>query len=126
MALAALSTLLIGTATLASGIPELALGTAGGILTALAVLALAAIALRALARRLARHTRGHPALRAALAAIGGPQSDALPVILSLGLGLSVLAAVGQIDWNLRRAIATDLPTRAPASAGGKYSRTMIA
>jgi putative ABC transport system permease protein len=36
------------------------------------------------------------------------------VILSLGLGLSVLAAVGQIDWNLRQAIATDLPTRAPA------------
>jgi putative ABC transport system permease protein len=30
------------------------------------------------------------------------------------LGLSVLAAVGQIDWNLRQAIATDLPTRAPA------------
>jgi putative ABC transport system permease protein len=114
VALALLSTLLIGTATLASGIPELALGTAGGILAALAVLALAAVGLRALARRIARHTRGRPALRAALAAIGGPQSDAIPVILSLGLGLSVLAAVGQIDWNLRRAIATDLPTRAPA------------
>ncbi len=113
-ALAALATLLIVTATLASGIPELALGTAGGILAALAVLALSATALRALARRLARHTRGRPALRAAIAAIGGPQSDAIPVILSLGLGLSVLAAVGQIDWNLRRAIATDLPTRAPA------------
>jgi putative ABC transport system permease protein len=114
VALALLSTLLIGIATLASGIPELALGTAGGILAALAVLALAAVGLRALARRIARHTRGRPALRAALAAIGGPQSDAIPVILSLGLGLSVLAAVGQIDWNLRRAIATDLPTRAPA------------
>jgi putative ABC transport system permease protein len=114
VALALLSNVLIGTATLASGIPELALGTAGGILAALAVLALAAVGLRALARRLARHTRGRPALRAALAAIGGPQSDAIPVILSLGLGLSVLAAVGQIDWNLRRAIATDLPTRAPA------------
>ena len=83
---------------------------------ALAVLALAALALRLGARRLARSpaARGRPALRAALAAIGGPRVDALPVILSLGLGLSVLAATGQIDWNLRRAIATDLPTRAPA------------
>ncbi|MFZ1468824.1 MAG: FtsX-like permease family protein, partial [Paracoccaceae bacterium] len=58
--------------------------------------------------------RGRVATRAALSAIGGPRSDALPVILSLGLGLSVLAAVGQIDWNMRRAIATDLPDRAPA------------
>lgn len=114
--LALLAAALVGTATWASGIPELALGTAGGILAALAVLALAALALRLAARRLARSpaARGRPALRAALAAIGGPRGDALPVILSLGLGLSVLAATGQIDWNLRRAIATDLPTRAPA------------
>jgi putative ABC transport system permease protein len=36
------------------------------------------------------------------------------VILSLGLGLSVLAAVGQIDANLRAASQRDLPARAPA------------
>jgi putative ABC transport system permease protein len=35
-------------------------------------------------------------------------------VLSLGLGLSVLAAVGQIDQNLRGAIARDLPAQAPA------------
>ena len=34
--------------------------------------------------------------------------------MSLGLGLSVLAAVGQIDWNLRNAIAGDLPDVAPS------------
>jgi putative ABC transport system permease protein len=50
----------------------------------------------------------------ALAAIGGPGTTAGPVVLSLGLGLSVLAAVGQIDSNLRGAIARDLPTRAPS------------
>ena len=107
---------LIGSATWLSGIPELALGAAGGIVGALVILTLAAIGLRRLARRLARTslTHGRPATRAALAAIGSPRSDATPVILSLGLGLSVLAAVGQIDWNLRQAIATDLPTRAPA------------
>lgn len=107
---------LIGSATWLSGIPELALGAAGGIVGSLLILTLAAIGLRRLARRLARTslTHGRPATRAALAAIGSPRSDATPVILSLGLGLSVLAAVGQIDWNLRSAIATDLPTRAPA------------
>lgn len=116
LALVALAAGLIGAATWLSGIPELALGAAGGILAALLILALAALGLRLLARRLARTrlTRGRPATRAALAAIGAPRSDATPVVLSLGLGLSVLASVGQIDWNLRQAIATDLPTRAPA------------
>lgn len=115
-ALALLSAALIGSATWLSGIPELALGAAGGVLGALLVLGLAALALRLVARRLARSriARGRPAARAALAAIGAPRSDATSVVLSLGLGLSVLAAVGQIDWNLRQAIATDLPTRAPA------------
>jgi putative ABC transport system permease protein len=55
-----------------------------------------------------------PPLGWALAAIGGPGSTAAPVVLSLGLGLSVLAAVGQIEGNLRSAIARDLPTRAPS------------
>ena len=115
-ALALLTLTLIGAAAWLSGIWKLALGAAGGVLGALLILALAAAALRWTTRRLARTklTRGRPATRAALAAIGAPRSDATSVILSLGLGLSVLAAVGQIDWNLRQAIATDLPTRAPA------------
>jgi putative ABC transport system permease protein len=58
--------------------------------------------------------RGRSALRLALGAIGGPREEASSVILSLGLGLSVLAAVGQIDANLRSAIERDLPQRAPA------------
>jgi putative ABC transport system permease protein len=116
VAMLALAALLIGAATALSGMPDLALGTAGGVLGALVLLALSAWGLRLGARRLARArlVQGRVGLRAALAAIGGPRSDALPVILSLGLGLSVLAAVGQIDWNLRRAIDQDLPTRAPA------------
>jgi putative ABC transport system permease protein len=36
------------------------------------------------------------------------------VVLSLGLGLTVLAAVGQVDANLRGAIERDLPDVAPA------------
>ena len=36
------------------------------------------------------------------------------MVLSLGLGLSVLAAIGQIDGNLRSAISRDLPEVAPS------------
>ncbi len=83
---------------------------------ALAALSLAALGARSLARRLARSgvTRGRPALRWALGALGGPGGETASVVLALGLGLSVLAAIGQIDWNLRSLITGDLPERAPA------------
>ncbi len=107
---------LVGLATWLSGIPRLALGAAGGIIGALVLLALAARAIKALSRRLgrARALRGHTALRTALGAVGGPGSEAASVVLSLGLGLAVLAAVGQIESNLRAAIERDLPTVAPS------------
>ncbi|RID90554.1 FtsX-like permease family protein [Gemmobacter lutimaris] len=114
LAIAALAALLIGAAVWLSGMWGLALGTAGGVAASLGVLALAGLALRRVARGLARRMRGRVALRAALGAIAAPRGEALPVVLSLGLGLSVLAAVGQIDANLRAAIDRDLPTRAPA------------
>ncbi|MCE6959144.1 FtsX-like permease family protein [Cereibacter sphaeroides] len=116
LALAGLAALLVGGAVAFSGTALLALGTAGGISGALAVLLLAALALRRVARRAARSglARGRTALRLALGAIGGPREEAVSVVLSLGLGLSVLAAVGQIDANLRAAIDRDLPERAPS------------
>ncbi len=112
----ALVALLVGAATLISGAPELALSTAGGILGALLVLLVAALGVRLLARRLSRSsvTRGRPALRWALAALGGPSGETASVVLSLGLGLTVLAAIGQIDSNLRGLITGELPERAPA------------
>lgn len=115
-AIAALAVLLVGGAVWFSGTWELTLGSAGGVIGALLVLALAAIGLRWGARATARAglARGRVPLRMALAAIGGPREEAGAVILSLGLGLSVLAAVGQIDSNLRSAIETDLPERAPS------------
>lgn len=106
--------LLVVIAALFSGTWRLTFWTAGGILFALVLLALAGAGLRALARRGQRAARGAAALRWALAAIGGPRSEVLPVVLSLGLGLSVLAAVGQIDGNLRGAITRQLPDRAPS------------
>ncbi|MDG1130655.1 MAG: FtsX-like permease family protein [Paracoccaceae bacterium] len=105
---------LIGTAVAFSGAAMLTLWTAGGILGALLLLVLTAFAVRALTKRMRGVARGRPVLRWALAAIGGQRDEATSVVLSLGLGLSVLAAVGQIDGNLRGAIARDLPDVAPS------------
>ncbi|WIY26389.1 ABC transporter permease [Parasedimentitalea psychrophila] len=106
--------LLVGSAALFSGSPELTLWSAAGLAAALSVLLLAALALGAVARRSTRLARGRPALRWALSAIGTARDGATPVVLSLGLGLTVLAAIGQIDGNMRRAIGDNLPDRAPS------------
>ena len=109
-----LAVVLVAVAAAFSGTWVLTLWTTGGIVFALALLTLAGFGVQRLARRAHHWARGRAALRWALAAIGGPRSEALPVVLSLGLGLSVLAAVGQIDGNLRSAIVRDLPERAPS------------
>ena len=116
IALALATAALIGTATLMAAVPRLALASAAGVALALAALWLAATGLRALARRLARNPalRGRTALRLAMGAVGNPREGAVAVVLSLGLGLTVLATVGQIDANMRRAIAAELPERAPS------------
>ncbi|MDO5529894.1 MAG: FtsX-like permease family protein [Paracoccus sp. (in: a-proteobacteria)] len=114
--LAVLIAALVGAAMAFASVPALALGAAVGVIAALGALYLAALGLRALARRMgrARLLRGRPALRLAVSAIASPREGAATVILSLGLGLTVLATVGQIDANLRRAIALELPERAPS------------
>ena len=114
LATAALLAVLLGTAVAFSGNTFLTLWTAGGIIGALIVLALAAQGVRRLARASGTLARGRPVLRWALSAIGGPGEAAASVMISLGLGLSVLAAVGQIDGNLRKAIDGQLPDVAPS------------
>jgi putative ABC transport system permease protein len=107
---------LVGSAAWLSGAAELTLWSAAGIAVAFVALILAGFLTRRMARWLARRhaLRGRPVLRGALAAVGGPGGEAGAVVLSLGLGLSVLAAIGQIDNNLRGAIRRELPDAAPA------------
>ncbi|MEP5732151.1 MAG: FtsX-like permease family protein [Sulfitobacter sp.] len=112
--IALIATSLVALAGWFNGSWWLTLWTLGGIAGALAILALAAGLLRFLARRLGHLARGRPRLRWALAAISGTDEGAGAVVLSLGLGLSVLAAVGQIDGNLRQAISGNLPDVAPS------------
>lgn len=108
--------LLVATAAYFSGQPRLAIWVSFGIFAAFLMLLAMANLARRVARWLARTRalRGWTSLRHALGSIGGPGGGATSVVLSLGLGLSVLAAVGQIDSNLRNAIARDLPEIAPS------------
>ncbi|MHA6263477.1 ABC transporter permease [Arenibacterium sp. CAU 1754] len=105
---------LVGLAAWFSGTIRLTLWTTGGLFGALVLLTVSAILIRLIARHSSVIARGRPALRWALAAISGPREGAASVVLSLGLGLSVLAAVGQIDGNLRAAISGNLPDVAPS------------
>ncbi len=105
---------LIGLASWFSGTWRLTLWTSGGIAGALLLLVLTAWLIRLLSRWGAPRMKGRPIWRWALSAIAGPQEGAASVVLSLGLGLSVLAAVGQIDGNLRKAISGNLPDVAPS------------
>lgn len=105
---------LLGSAIYFSGTAFLTLWTAGGIIGALGALVLSSLVIRWIARRLRKPTRGRPALRLAFGAIGARGGEATSVVLSLGLGLSVLAAVGQIDGNLRAAFDNELPDVAPS------------
>ncbi|MDU8945931.1 ABC transporter permease [Ovoidimarina sediminis] len=107
---------LVGFAASLSGLWKLTLWAAAGLGGAFVVLFLIAEVTRHLARRLARSRalRGRSTLRLALGAVGGPAAETRSVVLSLGLGLTVLAAIGQIDANLRGAIARDLPEVAPS------------
>ncbi len=111
---AALIALLLGLAVWFSGTLWLTLWTAGGIAGALLILVLAAALVRWVARRARLAARGRPALRLALASIGARGGESTSVVLSLGLGLAVLAAIGQIDGNLRRAFNAELPAVAPS------------
>ncbi len=105
---------LVAAAAELSGVARLTFWTAGGLTGAFVALLLAAAGLRRAARALARRMRGRAMLRLALGAIGGPGSETGAVVLSLGLGLTVLAAIGQIDATLKGAIARDLPEVAPS------------
>lgn len=115
-ATAGLLLVLVSAAAFLSGLERLTWWSAAGLLAAFVTLLAVSWATRHLARRAARARmlRGRSVLRMALGSAGGPGGEAGSVVLSLGLGLTVLAAVGQIESNLRSAIARDLPERAPS------------
>ena len=64
--------------------------------------------------RPSRHRWFGPRLRMAVANLYRPGNATADVVLSLGLGLTVLVAVALVEGNLRRSIAASLPEDAPA------------
>ena len=61
-----------------------------------------------------RRLRPGPRLRMALANLHRPGNATADIVLSLGLGLTVLVAVALVEGNLRRDIMKSLPEDAPA------------
>lgn len=78
---------------------------------ALLLLRLTAAAVAALARRLPRPRR--PALRLAVTNLYRPGATTGSVIMSLGLGLTVLVAIALIEGNLRHQVVEQMPEEAP-------------
>ncbi len=106
---------LVASAAFLTDMPTLTLWFAAGIIASLFILRLNARLTRFLAARLAtKLTQSRPALRLALRSIAGPGGEANSVILSLGLGLTVLATIGQVDANLQNVMRSELPAVAPA------------
>ena len=107
---------LVGSAAYFSGLVRLTLWVCGGLLAAFVILLCSAFLIRKSARWISgsRFLRNQTTMRTALGSLGGPKAETGSVILSLGLGLTVLAAVGQIETNLNSAIARDLPQQAPS------------
>jgi len=76
------------------------------------LLRLAAAGVTTLARRVRRPRS--PALRLALVNLARPGAATTPVVLSLGIGLTLLVAIISIEGNMVRQISDRLPDEAPA------------
>lgn len=92
------------------------LGAFAGIAGILLALAGISLILKKLIRMTIQSTfiRRSPISRLALSSMSGLRSETTSVVMSLGLGLTVLAAIGQIDSNLRQVISNELPDKAPS------------
>lgn len=110
------------TALLGVALASLAIATASdagfatwfvaGSIGAMVAFRLAAMGIAAAAVRIRRVRR--PAVRLALAGLHRPGTATASVVLSLGLGLSMLVTVATIEGNLSRQISEELPQDAPA------------
>jgi putative ABC transport system permease protein len=91
--------------------PALAAWFCGAALATLAVFRLGALGLMRAARALAHLRR--PALRLGLANLHRPGAPTPTLLVALGVGLTTLAAIAQIEGNLRREVAGEMAARAP-------------
>jgi putative ABC transport system permease protein len=83
-----------------------------GAIAAFALFRAAGAAILWVARRLGRPRR--PVLRLALANLHRPGAPTAQIVLSLGIGLTVLVAVALVEANLSHEVETKVPAEAPA------------
>jgi putative ABC transport system permease protein len=115
LALGAIMVLALGLAGLAVGSAQdrtVALWFVAGAIGAFALLRIAGAAVVQGARSLGRPRR--PTLRLALANLHRPGAPTAQIILSLGIGLTVLVAIALVEGNLSREVESRLPAEAPA------------
>jgi putative ABC transport system permease protein len=104
---------LAGLAVISTDDVTLSLGFVAAACMAFALFQLLAAGLRRLARW-GRARSGNRALRFALAAVGRPRAPTASIVLSLGLGLTVLVAVMQIQGSIIHEMESTLPAKAPS------------
>ncbi len=99
-----------------SGAPLLALESGGGIVIALLLYLALGAAITRQARWVSRHLPATAPLAARLGVsnLHRPGAATPAAVLALGLGLSVLIAITQIDGNLEHMMADAIPARAPS------------
>ncbi|MDP2803371.1 MAG: FtsX-like permease family protein [Phreatobacter sp.] len=113
LALVALTVAVLVTLSVATSFnPRLALGFMAGAAGIFVALRLVAAGIMALAARLPRSRR--TSLRLAVANLHRPGALTPSVVLSLGLGLTLLAVIALVDASFRRQIEDALPDRAPS------------
>jgi putative ABC transport system permease protein len=103
--------IIAGLAILTSDDRNIAMSFLAGLLIAFLILRLVALGLSLLAKRLP-HAK-NVSLRLAVGNIHRPGALTPSVVLSLGLGLTLLASIALIDGSLRNQISGTLPERAP-------------
>lgn len=108
---AVLLALLIGLAFYTSTDHRIASVFIGAIFFAFIILRIVATVIKIMAKRSPRVKS--TALRLAIANIHRPGALTSSVVLSLGLGLTLLVTIAVIDGNLRKALTSNLPERAP-------------
>ena len=107
--------LLVTSFSLRSPNPLISLGVFLGIALSLFALLTMAIIIKIFCRVISRTKvlLKTPKIHLALSSLGGPNNEIALTMLSVGLGLIVLATIGQIDYNLRKNVSTDIADRAP-------------
>ena len=105
--------LLVGLIVLTADDRRFALGFCAGAAATLGLFRLGAWGVMALARRVERRART-AALRLGLANVHRPGTATPLMLMSVGLGLSTLAAVALIQGNVRHQVEDQLPANAPS------------